>query len=335
MKIGIDQPSLPDMPDTLLRDHQEPKVLVVDQSSENRALICDCLRQLPNIRAIATGDSEQALRIFRESQPSLVLLDTTLAGTDGIALTRKIRAWEQGNNDSGVSPWTPIVFLSSVTDEHLLAEGIVAGGDDFLCKPVSEVVLLAKVRAMLRISTRQQEIWKVHRQLKDIAILDSLTGIPNRRHFDDTLAAEWKRCLRTETPLSIVISDVDFFKQFNDIYGHQAGDVCLKAVAASLSESLFRIEDTVARYGGEEFVAILPGTDASGAYAVAERMRQSARDLHIPHERGIDGRVSCSFGVASTRPSVDKAPLQLLRTADASLYAAKRAGRNRVALEAE
>lgn len=323
------------MSDTLLRDHQQPTVLVADRSPDNRALICECLSQLPNIRTVAAADGEQAFRTFCEAQPSLVLLDTTLAVTDGIALTRKIRAWEQCSNESSVSPWTPIVFLSSVTDEHLLAEGILAGGDDFLCKPVSEVVLLAKVRAMLRISTRQQEIWRVHRQLKDIAILDSLTGIPNRRHFDDTLAAEWKRCIRTETPLSIVISDVDFFKQFNDIYGHQAGDVCLKAVAASLSESLFRIEDTVARYGGEEFVAILPGTDASGAYAVAERMRQSARDLHIPHERGIDGRVSCSFGVASTRPSVDKAPLQLLRTADAGLYAAKRAGRNRVALESE
>ncbi|MBP6421334.1 MAG: diguanylate cyclase [Propionivibrio sp.] len=323
------------MPDTLLRDHIEPTVLVVDPSSANRALICDCLRQLSDVHTVATGDGELALRIFQDSRPSLVLLDTTPESLNGIALTRKIRAWEQENNETGISPWTPIVFLSSVTDEQLLAEGILAGGDDFLCKPVSEVVLLAKVRAMLRISTRQQDICKVHRQLKDIAILDSLTGIPNRRHFDDTLAAEWKRCIRTDSPLSIVISDVDFFKQFNDIYGHQAGDVCLKAVASSLSESLFRIEDTVARYGGEEFVAILPGTDASGAYAVAERMRQSARDLHIPHERGIDGRVSCSFGVASTRPSIDKAPQQLLRTADAGLYAAKHAGRNRVALKPE
>jgi len=323
------------MPDTLLRDHIEPTVLVVDPSSANRALICDCLRQLSDVHTVATGDGELALRIFQDSRPSLVLLDTTPESLNGIALTRKIRAWEQENNETGISPWTPIVFLSSVTDEQLLAEGILAGGDDFLCKPVSEVVLLAKVRAMLRISTRQQDICKVHRQLKDIAILDSLTGIPNRRHFDDTLVAEWKRCIRTDSPLSIVISDVDFFKQFNDIYGHQAGDVCLKAVASSLSESLFRIEDTVARYGGEEFVAILPGTDASGAYAVAERMRQSARDLHIPHERGIDGRVSCSFGVASTRPSIDKAPQQLLRTADAGLYAAKHAGRNRVALKPE
>lgn len=310
-----------------------PTVLVIAPSAANRGQISECLHQLPDIRTVATGEGEQALKIIQESWPSLVLLDDALQGIDGISLTRTIRTWERSRDEAGFSPWTPIVLLSSVIDEDVLAKGILAGADDFLYKPVSEVVLLAKVRAMLRISTRQQEICAVHRQLKEIAILDSLTGIPNRRHFDDTLAAEWKRCIRTETPLSIVISDVDFFKQFNDIYGHQAGDVCLKAVASSLSESLFRVEDTVARYGGEEFVAILPGTDANGAYAVAERMRQSARDLCIPHERGIDGRISCSFGVASTCPSADKAPQQLLKTADAGLYAAKRAGRNRVAFK--
>lgn len=318
--------------DQLASANNKPSVLVVAPSAANRGQICECLDQLPDIRTIATGDGEQALTIIQETWPSMVLLDDALQGIDGIALTRTIRTWERSRDEAAFSPWTPIVLLSSVIDEDVLAKGILAGADDFLYKPVSEVVLLAKVRAMLRIATRQQEICAVHRQLKEIAILDSLTGIPNRRHFDDTLAAEWKRCIRTETPLSIVISDVDFFKQFNDIYGHQAGDVCLKAVASSLSESLFRVEDTVARYGGEEFVAILPGTDAAGAYAVAERMRQSARDLGIPHERGIDGRVSCSFGVASTCPSADKAPQQLLRTADAGLYAAKRAGRNRVAL---
>jgi diguanylate cyclase (GGDEF)-like protein len=320
------------MSEQIAPDRSRPTVLVIDPSASNRALICECLSQLPGVRTMATGDGETALQMFREAWPCLVLLDTTQQDTNGIELTQKIRAWELSKIETGISPWTPIVFLSSVTDEDTLARGILAGGDDFLSKPVSEVVLLAKVRAMLRISTRQKEICEVHRQLKEIAILDSLTGIPNRRHFDDTLAVEWKRCIRNDTPLSIVLSDVDFFKQFNDIYGHQAGDFCLKAVASSLSESLFRVEDTVARYGGEEFVAILPGTDATGAYAVAERMRQSARDLCIPHERGIDGRVSCSFGVASTLPSSDKAPQLLLRTADAGLYAAKNAGRNRVEL---
>lgn len=316
-------------------DRARPSVLVIDPSAANRALICECLRQLPDIQTMATGDGEQALQIFRDTWPSLVLLDTTQQHTNGLQLTQKIRAWEQDSHDAGISRWTPIVFLSSVTDEDTLAQGILAGGDDFLSKPVSEVVLLAKVRAMLRISIRQHEICEVHRRLKELAILDGLTGIPNRRHFDDTLQVEWKRCLRNESPLSIILGDIDFFKQFNDIYGHQAGDSCLKAVANSLSESIFRVEDTLARYGGEEFVAILPGTDADGAHAVAERMRLSARELCIPHERGIDGHVSCSFGVASTLPSANNGPQNLLRTADTGLYAAKSAGRNRVILNLE
>ena len=268
-----------------------PTVLVIDPSASNRALICECLGQLPEVRTMATGDGNHALQMVRETWPSLILLDTTQQDINGIELTRMIRDWELSRIDTGISPWTPIVFLSSVTDEDTLAQGILAGGDDFLCKPVSEVVLLAKVRAMLRISIRQQEICEIHRQLKEIANLDGLTGIPNRRHFDDTLTIEWKRCIRNETPLSIILS--------------------------------------------EEFVAILPGTDANGAYAVAERMRQSAVDLCIPHERGINGRVSCSFGVASTHPSTESAPQHLLKTADTSLYAAKSAGRNRVILNIE
>jgi len=323
------------MSDRLPANIRQATVLVIDPSQPDRAQICDCLNQLADIKVVAAGEAEQALQIVRELRPSMILLDSAQKGIDGISLTRAIRSWEHAGGNTAYAPWTPIVFLSSVNDENLLAQGILAGGDDFICKPVSEVVLLAKVRAMLRIAARQREICEVHRQLKDIATLDSLTGIPNRRYFDDTLAAEWKRCLRTDTPISIVLSDVDFFKQFNDIYGHQAGDACLKAVASTLSESLFRVEDSVARYGGEEFVAILPGTDASGAYAVAERMRQSARELCIPHERGIGGQLSCSFGVASTHPRPDKVPQQLLRFADAGLYAAKRAGRNRVEINSE
>lgn len=323
------------MPDRYSAHARLARVLVIDPSLADRTQICDCLNQLSDIEVISAGEAEQALQIVREARPSMILLDSAQKGIDGISLTRAIRSWEHFDGHAAFAPWTPIVFLSSVNDEDLLAQGILAGGDDFICKPVSEVVLLAKVRAMLRIAARQREICDVHRQLKDIATLDSLTGIPNRRYFDDTLAAEWKRCLRTDTPLSIVLSDVDFFKQFNDIYGHQAGDACLKAVASTLSESLFRVEDSVARYGGEEFVAILPGTDADGAFAVAERMRQSARELCIPHERGIGGQLSCSFGVASTRPRPDKAPQQLLRLADAGLYAAKRGGRNRVEINCE
>jgi diguanylate cyclase (GGDEF)-like protein len=311
-------------------DRVKHTVLVVDPSASNRAQICDCLAQLPEIKAISAADGVQALDLFRESKPSLVLLDISLHDTDSLALAHAMRNWECANEQYGFASWTPIVFLSAVMDEEVLARGILAGGDDFLYKPVSEIVLLAKVRSMLRIVGMQQEIQEAHRQLKEISRLDGLTNIPNRRYFDETLAAEWKRCMRTESPLSIIISDVDFFKQFNDIYSHQAGDACLKAVACSLNESLFRVEDMVARYGGEEFAAILPGTDAGGAHAVAERMRRSARELCIPHKNGVGGLVSCSFGVATMQPASHDLPMKLLQAADAGLYAAKSAGRNQI-----
>lgn len=314
----------------MIFDSIKRTVLVVDPTAKNRAQICDCLAQLPEIEAISAADGAQALDLFRECQPSLVLLDISLHDTDSLALAHAMRNWECANEQYGFASWTPIVFLSAVMDEEVLARGILAGGDDFLYKPVSEMVLLAKVRSMLRIVGMQQEIHEAHRQLREISRLDALTNIPNRRYFDETLAAEWKRCIRTESPLSIVIGDVDFFKQFNDIYSHQAGDACLKAVASSLNESLFRVEDMVARYGGEEFAAILPGTDASGAHAVAERMHRSARELSIPHEKGVGGLVSCSFGIATLRPSGHDLPIKLLQAADAALYAAKSAGRNQI-----
>jgi diguanylate cyclase (GGDEF)-like protein len=309
-----------------------PTVLVVDHSVSNRNLICDCLRQLTDIQVVGVGDGAQALHYFRELRPSLILLDLALGDIDGISLARELRQIERGAEEDGIIAWTPIVFLSRFQDEDALARGILAGGDDFLYTPVSEVVLLAKARAMLRIARMQREIHDAHRQLSAIARLDSLTNIPNRRHFDETLAAEWKRCRRADAPLSIVIGDIDFFKQFNDIYGHPAGDSCLSAVAGSLHEALFRVEDMVARYGGEEFAAILPGTDNEGARAVAERMRRAARELCIPHAQGVGGLVSCSFGVASINPDSASLPQQLLQTADAGLYLAKRAGRNQIGL---
>ena len=311
-------------------ERKKPLILVIDPAAANRRLIGECLAQLPDVQIAAAAEGAQALQLFRERTPSLVLMDIALQDMDGLSVVREIRHWENSPERGSGPSWTPVVLLSSVMDEDVLARGILAGSDDFLYKPVSEVVLLAKVRAMLRIVTLQQEIHEAHRQLKELSRLDGLTGIPNRRHFDETLSTEWRRCQRLESPLSLIISDVDFFKQFNDIYGHQAGDTCLRAVAGSLSESLFRVEDTVARYGGEEFAAILPGTDIDGALAVAERMRRSARELRIPHDKGIDGLVSCSFGVASLLPSSADTPLRLLQIADSGLYLAKRNGRNRV-----
>lgn len=306
------------------------QILVVDSSSANRALIGECLAQLDDVSVTPAGDGASAVELIASTRPDLILVDMNLRDMDGISLVRKIRNRELLASENEPNLWTPVIFLSSVMDEDMLAQGIIAGGDDFLHKPVSEVILLAKVRAMLRIVGMQRDIHAAHRRLQQIATLDGLTCIPNRRYFDDTLRAEWKRCQRAGSPLSLILIDIDHFKQFNDSYGHQAGDQCLKAVAAALNESLFRVEDSVARYGGEEFAAILPGTDGRGALAVAERMLASTRELLIPHKHGVGGFVSCSLGIASTRPAMNQTAEQLLQATDKSLYDAKHAGRNRI-----
>lgn len=311
------------------------QLLVVDSSSANRKLIGECLSQLDDASVSLAADGQSAVELIASTRPDLILIDMNLRDTDGISLVRRIRNRELLGEENDLNLWTPVIFLSSVMDEDMLAQGIIAGGDDFLHKPVSEVILLAKVRAMLRIVGMQRDIHAAHRRFKQIATLDGLTCIPNRRYFDDTLTTEWKRCQRAGAPLSLLLIDIDYFKQFNDAYGHQAGDQCLKAVAAALNESLFRVEDSVARYGGEEFAAILPGTDAAGALAVAERMRASASELRIPHKHGVDSFVSCSIGIASVDPAAEQTAEQLLQAADHSLYEAKHAGRNRIVLHPE
>lgn len=306
------------------------EILVVDGSAANRALLGECLCQLSDVDVAFANDGSEAMQQIAARPPSLVLVDMHLRDANGIELVRRIRNREILKDESDLSLWMPVIFLSSLIDDDMVARGIIAGGDDFLHKPVSEVILLAKVRAMLRIVGMQRDIHAAHRRLKQISTLDGLTCIPNRRYFDDTLNTEWKRCQRAGAPLSLILCDVDYFKQFNDIYGHQAGDHCLKAVASALAESLFRVEDSVARYGGEEFAVILPGTDQRGANAVAERMRTAIRELHIPHAQGIDANVSCSFGVAASRSLSDCPAEHLLKTADQCLYQAKKRGRNRV-----
>lgn len=315
-----------------MSQNNKPVVLVVEPSAANQALICECLGQLHDVQPEAVGGGEAALRCYRALAPALVLLDTTLPDLDGLEVARRIRALEKSSERADLLAWTPIVFLSSATDDEALARGIMAGGDDYLTKPISEIVLLAKVRAMLRITTMREALRDAHRLLTEMSYVDGLTHIPNRRRFDDVMASEWRRAIRQRTPLGVIVCDVDRFKQYNDHYGHQAGDRCLEAVAGALHDSLFRIEDMVARYGGEEFAAVLPGDDVQGAAAVAERMRLSVESLRIPHDEGVAGFVTCSFGVATGIPGSEGAAADLLRAADEALYAAKKAGRNRVAV---
>jgi diguanylate cyclase (GGDEF)-like protein len=191
---------------------------------------------------------------------------------------------------------------------------------------------LMAVVETLRDMTLQKE---AQTELQRLATRDGLTGVANRRCFDETLAAEWLRCTRDVKPLSLILLDVDHFKRYNDAFGHQGGDACLKAIAAALSTSCHRSADHIARYGGEEFAAILPSTTASGALNVAERIRAGIAALKLPHP-GNDGvgQVSISLGVATVVPDRTLELKDLVEAADRALYAAKHAGRDR-ALHAE
>ena len=168
-------------------------------------------------------------------------------------------------------------------------------------------------------------------QLQVLSSFDSLTGIANRRSFDKYLATEWERAARSSTWLSLILLDIDFFKHYNDTYGHQAGDHCLYQVASALNDSLHRSSDLVARYGGEEFAVILPDTDSRGALMVAEKLRAEIENLNIPHATSaVANYVTVSIGVASTLPTQHSTPKKIISEADQALYTAKQSGRNKV-----
>ncbi|MDD5296818.1 MAG: diguanylate cyclase [Rhodocyclaceae bacterium] len=312
------------------------RILVIEDTLTALTVVCHQLEKL-GFRPIPARDGVTGLRLYEQERPDLVLLDVILPGLDGIEVARRIRDMEKE------SEWTPIIFLTSRARDQDIEEAVNAGGDDYLIKPVSEVVLGAKVRAMQRLvqmryslvvlSSRLDE---ANRELQRLSSVDGLTGIPNRRNFDESLAREWRRCKRGNLPFTVLIADVDFFKQYNDAHGHQSGDCCLRAVAQALAEHVHRPGDLVARYGGEEFGAILPDTDLGGALGLAESMRHAVESLAIPHiASAISPFVTLSIGVASMRTGGEASPEALLRAADQALYAAKRGGRNRIFCQAE
>ena len=306
------------------------KTLVIEDSKTTSKLLCGHLQKM-GITPIPAETGERGIELFKQERPALVLLDIIMPDIDGFAVARQIRQFEKPGE------WTPIIFLSSLNKDQDIEQGIAAGGDDYLLKPISEIVLGAKIRAMQRIIQMRQSLLilthkldTANQELKRLTSLDGLTGIANRRHLDTILLQEWQRAMRRGEEMAVLMCDIDFFKLFNDSYGHQNGDACLRRVAQTLTSSVERGGDLVARYGGEEFVAVLPGTSLSGAEKVAEQMRQAVRDLCIPHPSTPFGFVTISIGAASAVAMPETSPHDLVQAADKALYQAKFAGRNRV-----
>ena len=306
------------------------KVLVVEDSKVTLKVLCNFLERLGITQLLKAETGAAAFELYRTEHPDIILLDAQLPDIDGFDIAKQIRATEK-NDD-----WTAIIFLTSMTKDADLARGIEVGGDDYLLKPVSEVVLHAKVRAMQRLVEMQrslvyvtQQLNAANKELQRLSTTDGLTGIPNRRMFDELSIREWRRCERMKKPIALVMLDIDNFKLFNDEYGHQAGDDCLRAVARQVARAAPRAADLAARYGGEEFVLVLGETDADGARWVAENVRQHVSELGILHATP-SRRVTISCGVAAVPPQSGLSFETLLRSADRALYQAKEAGRDKV-----
>lgn len=292
------------------------RVLIVDDAPENIAVLVETLRDEYELSVAVDGMT--ALEIAaREPRPDILLLDIMMPGMDGYEVCKRLKA----------DPTTadiPVIFVTAMNEVEDEAKGLEVGAIDYITKPISPPIVAARVRNHLEL--------KKHRDLlKDLSSVDGLTGIANRRRFDETLGREWKRCARSRGALSVLIIDIDFFKDFNDNYGHVAGDECLQKIAATLAAATHRVGDLVARYGGEEFGVVLPETDQDGAANVAGMMHKGVAALNITHAFSrCSDRVTVSIGAGSTVPRNDSGPHLLVEAADRMLYQAKQDGRNRV-----
>ncbi|MBK3774589.1 diguanylate cyclase [Azospirillum aestuarii] len=291
------------------------KILVVDDIPSNVHVLSRILKDDHDIY-FAT-DGAKALELAQSRLPDLVLLDIMMPGMDGYEVCSRLKA-------DPITRDIPVIFISAKSEVEDETYGLEVGAIDFISKPISPPIVKARVRNHLLLK-RQTDL------LRTLSFADGLTGIANRRRFDEVLLREWRRCARVQLPLSLIMLDVDQFKPYNDHYGHQAGDECLRAVAQLLAGQMMRPGDLIARYGGEEFVCLLPETDEDGAVQVAERLRGTVADRRLPHAVShVADHVTISLGVATAQPILDNTPDRLTQLADGLLYEAKRAGRNRV-----
>jgi len=299
------------------RKSRQPLVFIIDDTPTNIELLAAALSADYAIK-FATSGAEALTLLEKPEKPDLILLDVMMPGMDGYQVCRHLK-------ENPATRGIPVIFISAKSEVADQAHGFSLGAVDYITKPFELPVVLARVRTHINLKLRTD-------LLEAQALIDALTGIGNRRRFDEVLRLEWKRALRNIMPLSMLMLDVDHFKAYNDHYGHGAGDNCLLQIGLALRQAELRPGDFVARYGGEEFAVILPNCHAAGARAIGERIREEIESLQLPHAQSTSASVvTVSIGCATQRPARGGDIAGLLLAADQALYSAKQAGRNRLA----
>lgn len=329
-RAALDTAALADMP---------IMVLLVD----DQAIVAEAVRRaLANEEGIDLhycASADEAIQAATHTRPTVILQDLVMPGIDGLTLVKAYRANAKLRD-------VPIIVLSTKEEPTIKGAAFAAGANDYLVKLPDRIELVARIRyhsrsyvnllqrdeAYRALRESQQQLLEANLELRKLTQSDGLTGLSNRRYLDEYLNAEWRRGMRAQTEVSMLMIDVDNFKPYNDTYGHVAGDEVLKTIAATVEGCLGRPGDLAARFGGEEFAVVLPGTSAGGTRLLAEKIRLEVEALRIPHAGSPSGQhVTISVGCATHVPAPDAPMTSLIEAADLALYRAKRDGKNRVA----
>ncbi len=322
-------------------DENAAMVLLVDDQAMIGEAVRRGLSNEENIDFHFCADPHQAIAQAIRIKPTVILQDLVMPGLDGLSLVREYR-------NHPATKDIPIIVLSTKEDPLIKSAAFAAGANDYLVKLPDNIELVARIRyhsrsymmllqrdaAYRALRVSQQQLLDTNLVLQRLMNSDGLTGLSNRRHFDEYLELEWRRALRDQSQLSLLMIDVDYFKSFNDNFGHLEGDEALRKVATAIRDACSRPSDLPARYGGEEFALVLPSTSAGGARLMAEKLRQSVVALNIPHITPHEGaNLTVSVGVSTFTPQQGGDCRQLISAADKGLYTAKHNGRNRVGIE--
>ena len=289
------------------------KILIVEDETINLNILVEILRDEYSL--ILEKNGTRAIERAKNQMPDLILLDIMLPDLDGYSIISAFKNNEQTKE-------IPVIFISSLNDVKDEEKGLMLGAVDYIVKPYNASIIKARVRTHMKLVTQRK-------LLERIALLDGLTEIPNRRSFSERFALEWDRGVRNNKPLSLIIADVDYFKQFNDYYGHGTGDVALKAIANAFVSVLGRSSDFAARIGGEEFAILLPETTSDGGFEVAEKVRIAIEELNIKHECSpVSEVLTVSLGGVTLIPHEIGCHISMFEMADHQLYESKACGKN-------
>ncbi|NTS75625.1 diguanylate cyclase [Catenovulum sp. SM1970] len=297
----------------VLADTNLAKVLVVDDENSSHIVLGDLINHLAKV--VTANSAKSALTLLEEFTPDLILLDIVMPEMDGFELIKVLKSskhWSQ----------IPVIFVTARDDIDMQERGFELGACDYIVKPFHPTITRARIQTQL-------DMVRQRKMLEQLANIDALTEIPNRRQLHDHLAVEWASAQRTNTSFALAWVDIDYFKKFNDSYGHGEGDLVLKRVAQALKQTLKRPRDWVCRYGGEEFVLILPETELDGANELMKSIQQNIAELSIGHTGSeVSQQLTVSIGCCVQQPHLQHNPEDLLLQADRCLYKAKSNGRN-------